>query len=68
MPILEFKCPKCGKVFEILWREKEILTSYKCPGCGALSPRTFSKFNFQFSPFLKDLCGGTIMDYHDKVD
>ncbi|MCD8201713.1 MAG: zinc ribbon domain-containing protein [Clostridia bacterium] len=40
MPLLQYKCPKCGKIFE------ELVSSYKdeviCPNCNITAERTWS--------------------------
>ena len=35
MPIFEFKCLKCGDVFELLKMSSEDELEMKCPACGA---------------------------------
>ncbi len=41
MPTYEYKCPKCGTVFE---RFQKITAppEYPCPKCGAVAPRQLS--------------------------
>lgn len=67
MPVYEYKCPSCKKVFEILWRseglQEDMLEPHPCPYCGTLSPKIFSPFNFQFSPYLKELGEGRMVNY-----
>jgi len=38
MPIYEYECKKCGKVFEIYQRLSEKSDDIKCPVCGAEKP------------------------------
>lgn len=40
MPLLSFKCPECGKVFDELVKSSD--DSPKCPQCGAVAKRSFS--------------------------
>jgi len=61
MPVYEFVCSNCGERFDVLWREGGIPDFHWCPKCGGLSPRVFSTFKFQFSPFLTELSDGTIL-------
>jgi putative FmdB family regulatory protein len=35
MPIYEFKCVRCGKVFELLKLKKEEEKGMRCPACGS---------------------------------
>ncbi len=68
MPIYEFRCPKCSKKedyhpFEIFYRGRGLPEFRKCPDCGSISPRIFSSYNFQFSPYLKELGGGNMVSY-----
>jgi len=61
MPIYEYVCPKCGHKFEVFYRNIRVTYSHPCPECGTDSPKVFSTYNFQFSPFLQELCKGTII-------
>ena len=38
MPIYEYECKKCGKIFEIYQRLSEKGQNIKCPTCGAEKP------------------------------
>ncbi len=38
MPIYEYKCKECGKIFEIYQRLSERDEDIKCPACGAEKP------------------------------
>ena len=38
MPIYEYECKKCGKIFEIYQRLSEKGDDIKCPVCGAEKP------------------------------
>lgn len=45
MPIYEFKCKKCGKVFEVLFRSRNEKLKVCCPGCqSAKTEKIFSVF------------------------
>jgi putative FmdB family regulatory protein len=45
MPIYEYKCKKCGKVFDHLARTMSDVAT-KCPHCGAKNPeKQFSTFS-----------------------
>lgn len=46
MPIYEYKCPKCGHVFEEWVKASDSQKHAKCPECGALSPRIMSRTSF----------------------
>ena len=43
MPIYEFKCPKCNKVFEELAKQGE---KVKCEKCKVRTKKLFSNFGF----------------------
>lgn len=46
MPMYEFRCPKCGHVFEELVFNSSDEESVKCPSCGATGPeKQLSAFN-----------------------
>lgn len=34
MPIFEYRCPRCGYVFEHFWRGIERREELRCPQCG----------------------------------
>ncbi len=38
MPIYEYECKKCGKIFEIYQRLSEKSEDLKCPVCGEPKP------------------------------
>ncbi len=38
MPIYEYQCKKCGKIFELYMRPGEKGDDLKCPVCGAEKP------------------------------
>lgn len=47
MPIFEFRCAKCGKLFEKLFRDSDEKVEIKCPDCGSdLVERVISKTNY----------------------
>lgn len=35
MPLFEYRCSRCGHVFEHLWRGRERREELRCPACGA---------------------------------
>lgn len=46
MPIFEYKCPRCGKVFEEWVRSADAAPEKQCPSCAASSPRIISRTSF----------------------
>ncbi len=47
MPIFEFKCPECGKMFETICLSSSD-EKVKCPKCGSDEPqKILSTFSFQ---------------------
>lgn len=46
MPIYEYQCPDCGRVFEEWGKAAEAHKPEPCPNCGALSPRVISRTSF----------------------
>ncbi|MBD5607835.1 MAG: zinc ribbon domain-containing protein [Desulfovibrio sp.] len=46
MPIYEYKCPKCGEVFEKFAKSSESHKDAICPKCGTESPRIISRTSF----------------------
>ena len=46
MPIYEYKCPKCQKVFEEWLKVSEVHESAACPACGAESRHIISNTAF----------------------
>ena len=38
MPIYEYECKKCGKIFEVYQRLSDKAEDIKCPICGAENP------------------------------
>jgi putative FmdB family regulatory protein len=38
MPIYEYECKKCGKIFEVYQRLSDKAEDIKCPICGAEKP------------------------------
>lgn len=61
MPIYEYVCPNCGHKFELRSLEFGKPEEASCPKCGTDSPKVFSTYNFQFSPFLSELSKGTMV-------
>jgi putative FmdB family regulatory protein len=45
MPIYEYTCPSCRKVFE-QWVKEHDTTPQPCPDCGAISPHIVSNTTF----------------------
>lgn len=46
MPIYEYQCPKCGRVFEEWVKASEAHREEPCPACGTPSPRILSRTSF----------------------
>lgn len=46
MPIYEYQCPKCGRIFEEWVKSSEVHKEEPCPDCGTLSPRIISRTSF----------------------
>lgn len=46
MPIYEFKCPKCQRVFEEMVHFSEMHSEEPCPECGTPSPKLISQTSF----------------------
>lgn len=46
MPIYEYQCPKCGRVFEEWVKASEAHREEPCPACGTPSPRIISRTSF----------------------
>ena len=46
MPIYEYQCPSCGRVFEEWVKVSEAHGEEPCPDCGAKSPRLISHTSF----------------------
>lgn len=46
MPIYEYECPKCGKVFEEWGKAAESHKHEACPVCETPSPRIMSRTSF----------------------
>lgn len=46
MPIYEYQCPKCQKVFEEWTHVTDMQAQEPCPGCGTPSPRVMSHTSF----------------------
>ena len=46
MPIYEYECPKCGKVFEEWGKAAESHKQESCPACQTPSPRIVSRTSF----------------------
>ena len=63
MPLYEYECEKCQKVFERVRpiAARDIPISCTNPECYGYGERKLSTFNFQFSQFLQELSAGTII-------
>jgi putative FmdB family regulatory protein len=62
--VYEYKCGSCQEVFELEWKDRDTIPEYAtCPKCGERSPRKFSSFSFSFSPYLRELRNGNMVDY-----
>lgn len=46
MPIYEFECPSCGRIFEEWVRLSDAHGEEACPSCGTPSPRIMSHTSF----------------------
>lgn len=46
MPIYEYQCPNCGRVFEEWVKSSEAHKEEPCPDCGTSSPRIISRTSF----------------------
>lgn len=46
MPIYEYQCPQCNKLFEEWVKTADAQGSEACPTCGAASPRVMSQTSF----------------------
>lgn len=46
MPIYEYECPRCGRVFEEWVKASEAHREEPCPDCGTPSPRVISRTSF----------------------
>lgn len=51
MPLYEYQCRRCGKVFEMLRRIKDTDNDLECPNCHS------HKVERQFSTFAAGGCG-----------
>jgi putative FmdB family regulatory protein len=61
MPLYEYRCPVCGRRFEVLQRVGEGVEGVVCPGCGRPDPErqhsTFASSGGGASPSAGG-CGG----------
>jgi putative FmdB family regulatory protein len=65
MPIYEYRCRKCEKVFEVIQKMDEGGAALKCPSCGQKGPEkvmsccfSSSKGSESASPAPSSSCGG----------
>ncbi len=46
MPIYEYRCRRCGKIFEKIQKLEEVTDSLQCPYCGGQKPeKVLSSFS-----------------------
>jgi putative FmdB family regulatory protein len=60
LPLFEYKCEKCGHLFERI-EKHTASTTKKCPKCGAKAPRQFAAPAIQFKGsgwYVNDYGGG----------
>lgn len=46
MPIYEYKCPKCGEVFDEIVKVNPDMETMKCPKCGVVAYKTIGSYKF----------------------
>jgi putative FmdB family regulatory protein len=56
MPILQYKCPKCGKEFESLVKKFDV--EVFCPDCSAKAERSYSGEMFSSTGVPTKKCSG----------
>ncbi|MBO5328735.1 MAG: zinc ribbon domain-containing protein [Clostridia bacterium] len=56
MPILQYKCPSCGKYFEEL--VKKFDNQVYCPNCGKVAERSYSGPMFSATGKTSKKCSG----------
>ncbi len=56
MPILQYKCPECGKEFEEL--VKKFDEEVKCPACGKTALRCYSGRMYSSTGAHQNKCSG----------
>jgi len=61
MPVYEYRCPQCKESLEVRQTEYSPLPSIPCPHCRVDCPKLLSTPNWKFSPFLTELCAGTMV-------
>lgn len=60
MPIYEYRCRKCGEIFEKIQRVDEGGESLKCPYCGGKKPeKVLSSFSCTKGTESTSSCGPT---------
>jgi len=35
MPVYEYRCKECGKIYDVFHKVREIADDVECPGCGS---------------------------------
>jgi putative FmdB family regulatory protein len=56
MPILQYKCPKCGKEFEELVSKFDVAVN--CPNCKVVAQRSYSGQMFSATGVQSKKCSG----------
>ena len=61
MPLYEYRCPGCGRRFEVLQRVGESGSGLVCPACGRPEPdKQYSTFaSAAVDAFAGSSCGGS---------
>lgn len=63
MATYEFECPKCKERWEVTKPMKDSSREEFCPICHKAGLRIYHPISFTFSPYLKELRGGNMLDY-----
>lgn len=53
MPIYEYQCPSCRRVFEAFRSMAQANETAPCPNCGTASPRVPSAFGCKVGSYVK---------------
>jgi len=58
MPIYEYRCRRCGKIFEKIQKLAEVTDSLQCPYCGGQKPeKVLSSFSSSKGSGATSSCG-----------
>ncbi len=58
MPIYEYRCRRCGKIFEKIQKLEEVTDSLQCPYCGGQKPeKVLSSFSSSKGTESSSSCG-----------